>query len=296
MDTSNESMRVLGFSAGLGYRLKWPDQMFSLYYELNLQRYMLHNWRGNFIFENGNSNNFSFKVVLGRYSLDQMIFPRNGSDFSLGLQFTPPYSLFRKNNYYGGMDGNEKYRWVEYHKWTFKGEVYTPVVGDLIFHARGLFGYLGYYNRNLGYSPFEGFVMGGGGMSGYVVYGQDIISMRGYEDNSLTPISLIKDSNEEKPVYVGNVYNKITAELRYPILMQQQATIYVLGFLEAGNCWSDIKQFNPLTLKRSAGVGIRIFLPVVGMLGIDWGYGFDPIPGRPGANGSNIAWVLGQQF
>lgn len=288
VNTSNESMRVMGFSVGLGHMLKWPDPRFSLYYEVNLQRYMLNNWQGNFIFEDGNSNNFSLKVMLGRKSIDQPIFTRTGSDFMIGVQFTPPYSLFNPNRHYKEMDTREKYRWIEYHKWTFNAAIFTPIVGDLIFHARGQFGYLGYYNRDWGYSPFEGYVVGGGGMSGYVMYGQDIIALRGYEDNSLTPM--------QGTAFAGNVYNKITGEVRFPIILQPQSTIYALAFIEAGNCWSDIKQFNPFSVKRSAGVGIRIFLPIVGMLGLDWGYGFDPIPGRPGANGGNLAFVLGQQF
>ncbi|MDR1055450.1 MAG: outer membrane protein assembly factor BamA [Prevotellaceae bacterium] len=287
MNTTGESMKVMGLSVGLGYRLKWPDHMFSLYYELNLQRYMLNNWRGNFIFEDGNSNDLSLKIVFGRKSIDQPIFTRVGSDFSIGVQFTPPYSLF-SNKHWKEVKEEERYKWIEYHKWTFNGAVYTPIVGNLILHARGQFGYLGYYNKDWGYSPFGGFVVGGGGMSGYVMYGQDIIALRGYEDNSLTPLA--------GKAYAGNVYNKITAEVRFPIILQPQSTIYVLGFLEAGNAWSDIKQFNPFSLKRSAGFGVRIFLPIVGMLGLDWGYGFDTIPGRPGANGGNLAFVLGQQF
>ena len=289
MTTTGESMRVMGISAGMGHRLKWPDYMFTLYYELNLQRYMLNNWRGNFIFEDGNANNLSFKVSLNRASIDQPIYPSEGSEFSLGVQFTPPYSLF-SDKHYKEMKPIEKYKWIEYHKWSFNGAIYTPIVGKLVLHARGQFGYLGYYNKNWGYSPFEGFVVGGSGMSGYVMYGQDIIALRGYEDNSLTPLDYATNA------YVGNVYNKITTEIRFPVIEQPQSTIYLLAFLEAGNCWSDIKYFNPFSLKRAAGVGVRIFLPVVGMLGLDWGYGFDNIPGRPGANGSNLAFVIGQQF
>ena len=217
-----------------------------------------------------------------------MIYPRRGSDFTLGLQLTPPYSLFRdKNTDYKNMTDQDRYRWIEYHKWTFKGDLYTQLIGDLVLRTRVQFGYLGYYNRNLGYSPFEGFTLGGDGMTGYNTYGQEIIGLRGYENYALTP--LIDDA------YMGNVYDKFTIELRYPILLQPQSTIYALAFVEGGNAWSDIKDFNPFDIKRSVGVGVRIFLPVVGLLGLDWGYGFDKdFSGRKG--GSHFHFLIGQEF
>ena len=206
----------------------------------------------------------------------------------MGLQLTPPYSLFRpKDTNYKGMTDAQRYKWIEYHKWTFKGALFTPIVGDLVLMTRAQFGYLGYYNRNLGYSPFEGFIVGGDGMSGYNTYGSDIIGLRGYENNSLTP--------RKNNGYVGNVYDKFTVELRYPLVLQPQSTIYALLFLEGGNSWSDIKDFNPFQIKRSAGVGVRVLLPMVGMLGIDWGYGFDPV-GDKRRGGSNFHFVIGQQF
>jgi outer membrane protein insertion porin family len=286
-DGSNESMKVMGFSAGLGHRLKWPDSWFSLYYELSLQRYQLRNWTGGFLFSNGNSNNFSLKIMLGRKSTTNPIFPTNGSDFSVGVQLTPPYSLFSPNKNWKEMKSEEKYKWIEYNKWTFSGAVYSPVIGKLVLMARAQFGYLGFYNKKWGYSPFEGFIVGGDGMSGYVMYGQDMIALRGYENNSLTPYD---------GAYRGNVYDKFTVELRYPIIMQPSSQIYALTFLEAGNCWDSIGKFNPFDTKRSAGIGVRIYLPIVGMLGIDWGYGFDTIKDRSGANGSNFHFVIGQSF
>ncbi|MDD4057839.1 MAG: outer membrane protein assembly factor BamA [Bacteroidales bacterium] len=285
---SGQSMEVYGFGAGIGTRLKWPDNWFVLYNELSWQTYRLKDWQYYFLFTDGLSNNISWKINLSRNSTDQAIYPRKGSDFQMGLQITPPYSLFRsKDTNYKGMTDAQRYKWIEYHKWTFKGALFTPIVGDLVLMTRAQFGYLGYYNRNLGYSPFEGFIVGGDGMSGYNTYGSDIIGLRGYENNSLTP--------RKNNGYSGNVYDKFTVELRYPLVLQPQSTIYALLFLEGGNSWSDIKDFNPFQIKRSAGFGVRVLLPIVGMLGIDWGYGFDPV-GDKRRGGSNFHFVIGQQF
>ena len=292
--TNDQFMEIYGVAAGLGTRLKWPDSYFVLYNELSLQRYRLKDWQYYFIFTDGISNNFSWKINLRRTSTDQIIYPRGGSDIVFGVQLTPPYSLFRdKETDYASMSPQERYRWIEYHKWTFQSSFFNTLVGkevlgrDLVLMARAQFGYLGYYNRKLGYSPFEGFTVGGDGMSGYNTYGTDVIGLRGYKNQSLTPYA--------NNAYSGNVYDKFTLELRFPIILEPQSTIYVLTFLEGGNCWRDIKDFNPFAIKRSAGVGVRIMLPIVGMLGIDWGYGFDPVPGEK-RGGSNIHFVIGQQF
>ncbi|MDD2490688.1 MAG: outer membrane protein assembly factor BamA [Bacteroidales bacterium] len=227
---SGQSMEVYGFGAGIGTRLKWPDNWFVLYNELSWQTYRLKDWQYYFLFTDGLSNNISWKINLSRNSTDQAIYPRKGSDFQMGLQITPPYSLFRsKDTNYKGMTDAQRYKWIEYHKWTFKGALFTPIVGDLVLMTRAQFGYLGYYNRNLGYSPFEGFIVGGDGMSGYNTYGSDIIGLRGYENNSLTP--------RKNNGYSGNVYDKFTVELRYPLVLQPQSTIYALLFLEGGNSW-----------------------------------------------------------
>ena len=285
---SNERMEVFGASVGLGKRLKWPDNWFVLYNELSLQSYRLHDWNYYFIFSNGTSHNFSYKITLQRNSTDQPIYPRSGSDYQIGLQLTPPYSLFRdKNTDYQNMEDSEKYKWIEYHKWTVKGTQYTALTKNLVLMTRAFFGYLGFYNRDLGYSPFEGYVLGGDGMSGYSTYGTEVIGLRGYPNSSLTP--LINNA------YAGNVYDKFTVELRYPLILQPQSTIYALAFLEGGNSWSDIRDFNPFSIKRSAGIGVRVLLPIVGMLGIDWGYGFDPV-GTDKKGGSNFHFVIGQQF
>lgn len=287
---SDQYMEVYGAALGLGSRLKWPDNYFVLYHELSWQSYKLLNWNYNFLFNTGTSHNASYKISLNRNSTDQPIYPRGGSDLTFSLQLTPPYSLFRdKNTDYSKMSDQEKYKWIEYHKWTFKGALYTKIVGDLVLKTAANFGYLGYYNKSLGYSPFEGFQLGGDGMSGYNTYGSEIIGLRGYPNSSLTPLN--------GNAYSGNVYDKFTFELRYPVVLQPQSTIYALVFLEGGNCWSDIKDFNPFSIKRSAGVGLRVLLPIVGMLGIDWGYGFDPVPNQGlKRGGSQFHFIIGQQF
>ena len=310
--STDKMFEVFGFNAGLGTRLKWPDNYFVLYNNLSWQTYKLTNWTNSyFAFNDGISHNLSYTISLSRNSTDQQIYPRTGSEFSASLQLTPPYSLFRK--YTWGYDANdnrvklpvdsyqdvnyntwtsaERYKWIEYHKWKFNATVYTKIIGDLVLMTRAQFGYLGYYNRNWGYSPFENFQVGGDGMSGYMTYGAEIISLRGYEDYSLTPRKMTPYSRNYES-YAGNVYDKFTVELRYPVILQPQSTIFVLAFLEGGNCWSDIREFNPFQIKRSAGVGVRVFLPMIGLLGVDWGWGFDDAVN----GGSQFHFVLGQQF
>ena len=306
---NDRQMEVFGFSASIGTRLKWPDNYFVLYNGLSWQTYKLTNWySGYFIFDDGIAHNLSYSLNLVRNSTDQQIYPRQGSEFSFLLQLTPPFSLLRKFDYdadgnkvavgsykdvnYDNWTSSQRYKWIEYHKWKLSGAVYTRLAGDLVLMTRAQFGYLGYYNRNWGYSPFEGFLVGGDGMSGYSTYGSEVISLRGYENYSLTPYEP-SAYNSNGYAYAGNVYDKFTVELRYPVIMQPSSTIYVLAFLEGGNCWSDIRDFNPFQIKRSAGLGIRIYLPMLGLLGVDWGYGFDTSdPSRR----SQFHFVIGQQF
>ena len=308
---NDEFMEVYGFAAGIGKRLKWPDNWFVLYNQLSWQTYRLQNWAYQFLFDTGISHNLSYTLSLSRTSTDQQIYPRQGSDFSFSLQLTPPYSLMRKNDKgildaegnptkvtdwrkinYDLQSSQDRYKWIEYHKWSFKGSVFTKLAGDIVLMARAQFGYLGYYNRRWGYSPFEGFRVGGDGMSGYDTYGSEIISLRGYENYSLTP-QATSSYSQTGNYYAGNVYDKFTVELRYPVILQPQSTIYALLFLEGGNCWSDIRDFNPFQIRRSAGVGVRVFLPMIGLLGVDWGYGFD---NHDGNGGSQFHFVIGQQF
>jgi outer membrane protein insertion porin family len=317
--TSDQSFKVSGATIGLGRRLNWPDDNFTLYNEISYQNYSLTNWSsGGFLFSNGVSQNLSFKIQLSRNTTDQPIYPRTGSNISLSLQITPPFSLFKKKNFWKLSDKElnsvdaiteeeqynkeqaRKYKWIEYHKWNFKATWYNQIFKDLVLSFNTQFGYLGYFSKNLGYSPFEGFVLGGDGFSGYSLYGKETIALRGYENESITAsVPVTYYSSGAKSTYytnVSNVYNKVTMELRYPITLQPSATIYGLAFIEGGNSWYNIEQFNPFLLKRSAGVGIRAFLPMFGMLGIDWGYGFDNMPGRTGRSGGQFHFVMGQQF
>ena len=292
---NDRQMEVFGFSGGIGTRLKWPDDYFVLYNGISWQTYKLTNWySGYFIFDDGISHNLSYSLNLSRNSTDQQIYPRQGSEFVASLQLTPPYSLMRKNADsidYESQTAQQRYKWTEYHKWKISGTVYARLVGDLVLMSRAQFGYLGYYNRNLGYSPFEGFLVGGDGMSGYSTYGSEVISLRGYENYSLTPYVASK-YNSNGYAYAGNLYDKFTVELRYPVILQPQSTIFALMFLEGGNCWADIRDFRPFQIKRSAGVGVRVYLPMIGLLGVDWGWGFDDTQyGK-----SQFHFVIGQQF
>jgi outer membrane protein insertion porin family len=295
-EEGRQSMIIDGASLGLGKRLEWPDDFFSLYGELSYQQYDLNNYSYfKFLFENGTSNLLSLNLKLTRFSTGpNLIYPRSGSSFTFSVQATPPYSFISGKNMADSTVTDEvKYKWIEFHKWLFKADYYFPLMKNekLILNARFAFGYLGYYNRDIGPSPFENFYVGGDGMTGYSFYGRDVIALRGYTNGSLTPTDPVRGSP------AGNVYSKITFELRYPISLNQQATIYGLAFLEAGRAWYKLSEYNPFKMNRSAGIGLRANLPMFGLLGIDWGYGFDPVPsGESGANHSQFHFVIGQQF
>ena len=290
----SQYMKILGTSVGYGKRLSWPDDWFSVYFEASYQRYDLKDWNY-FIMQNGISNNLSFKAILSRRSIDNPIYTRSGSDFSVGLEITPPYSAFssKPHDYWATAPQEERYKNIEYHKWTFKGAIFKPLdrARKLVIMGRVEMGFLGYYNEYLR-SPFEKFVVGGDGMSGYNTYGSQTIGVRGYENSSLTPMKFI----DGRQAYDGNIYTKMTLELRYPITLQPSATVFALVFAEGGNAWSEFKDYNPFQLKRSAGVGLRIFLPIFGLMGIDWGYGYDNVPFRPNAGGSQFHFIIGQSF
>ena len=284
--TASMYYRSVGVFAGLGKRLQWPDPYFTFYGELGYQHYGLKGW-DSFILSDGNANTLSLKLVLQRSSVDAPFFSRSGSEFTLSVQATPPFSLWDGKNYADvNLSDQDRYRWIEFHKWLLKGRWYFPLTRnqDLVLMLGAEMGYLGHYNKNK-ISPFERFEIGGDGMTGYNIYGVDIISMRGYEDGALDPSS-----------YYSVAYNKYTMELRYPVILKPNSSIYVLGFLEGGNGFNSWREFSPFKIKRSAGVGVRLFLPVVGMLGIDWGYGFDPAYGKTERSGSQFHFVLGQQF
>ena len=290
-DEADQIQITSAIAVGYGYRLKWPDDFFTLYHELSFQHYKLQNMAGYYYFlndgtsqGNGGFNNFSIKTAFGRNSVDNPLYSRKGSSFTLSLQFTPPYSLLNGIDY-SKVGLQERYKWIEYHKWLFKGDWFTPVTRNqnLVVHTKFEYGFLGHYNKYR-QSPFEGFRVGGSGMSGYNLYGSDIVALRGYKDYSLSSSS------------GSNIYNKLSMELRYPVILKPSSTIYVLSFLEAGNAWDKFADFSPFKLHRSAGVGVRIFLPMFGLMGIDWGYGFDPVPGQSDAAGSQFHFVIGQQF
>ena len=285
-------LRTFGVSIGYGKRLSWPDDYFSFYGELSYQMYMMKDWPY-LIITDGTSHNLALNLQLSRSSIDNPIYTRRGSQFTLGLKITPPYSLIKGTTdaEYAQMTTSERYHLLEYHKWRFSGKVFTPLTADskLVLMARAEFGYLGHFNKNAK-SPFETFYMGGDGMSSYSSYSTEYISMRGYQSGSLTPYDATVGRN------MGYLYNKYTMELRYPISLEQNATIWALAFIEAGNCFADIKDYNPFNLKRSAGVGIRLFLPMFGLMGIDWGWGFDPINGSMSSGKSQFHFVLGQEL
>ncbi len=296
-DVPEEYMKISGASIGLGRRLNWPDDFFTLQNSLSYQRYHLKDYQ-NFLAENGTFNNLSLTTTLGRNSTDQPIYPRRGSNISLSLQITPPYSLFNNTIDYKTASEEVRYKWVEYHRWMFKGDWYKTIYENLVLYTRMHFGYLGMYNKDIGPSPFESFDVGGDGLTGYNLYGRETIAMRGYENGSLTP--RLNNNNEVVPGLSGkksgNVYTKVTMEIRYPVSLNPSATIYVLGFLEAGDAWYSIQDFSPFQAKRSAGVGLRAFLPMFGLLGVDWGYGFDEAYEGAGVSGSQFHFTIGQQF
>ena len=245
--------------------MKWPDDYFIFQAQLNYQNYTLQNWTtSNFLITDGSSNNINVKFTLSRNSVDPpQIYPRRGSNFSVSFAFTPPYSAFSKTDY-STLDVNHKYKFVEFHKWRVNAEWYTPLTrgkNPLVLKLAAKFGFLGYYNSKIGYSPFERFDVGGDGISNISLYGRDIISLRGYD--VLTPTT------------GAPFFTKFTTEIRFPFSLNPSATIYGLVFAEGGNYFNSIKEYNPLNLNRSAGVGVRIFLPMFGLLGFDYGIGFD---------------------
>ena len=292
--SGNRHFRTIGVSVGIGRRLSWPDRYFTIYNEISYQAYNLKDW-SSFLVTNGTSNIFALKTVLARNSVDSPIYPRTGSEFSLSLTLTLPYSLFQKNVDYAdpNLPDYKRYKWIEYHKWQFKAQWYYPLTNNnkLVLMARAEMGYLGSYNKNKP-SPFEGFDVGGDGMSGYNVYGVEIVGLRGYENSALTPYTYTADGRAD----YARAYNKYTMEIRYPFILKPSSTIYGLVFAEGGNAFKSWKEFDPFLIKRSIGVGARIYLPIVGMLGIDWGYGFDKAVGQTERSGSQVHFIIGTQF
>ena len=290
----DKSIQMYGLAVMFGKRLKWPDDYFQFTAELSYQRYVLSDWQY-FPVTNGKCNNLSLNLTLSRSSIDNPIYPRQGSEFSLSAQITPPFSLFDGTDYSkystsSQEDMNKMHKWIEYHKWKFKSKVYIPLMDPItvkrtpVLMGRVEFGLLGHYNKYKK-SPFETFDVGGDGITGYSSYATESIALRGYENSSLTPYGS-----------EGYAYTRLGLELRYPLMLETSTSIYALTFVEAGNAWHDVNKFNPFELKRSAGVGVRIFLPMIGMMGIDWAYGFDKIMGSSQYGGSQFHFILGQEF
>ena len=306
-------IQLFGASIGWGKRLRWPDDYFQLSTQLSYQRYMLRDWRY-FVISNGNCNNLNLGLTLSRVSTDNQLFPRTGSEVMASVSITPPWSLFDNKDYeHLATDPNsatyekeqqEKFRWIEYHKWKFKSRTFTSLTDGqkcLVLMTRVELGILGSYNKYKR-SPFETFYMGGDGMSGYSSsYAEETIGLRGYENGSISSSAAFKSimNGETVSSYNAYAYDRFTLELRYPFLLGN-TTIYGLGFVEAGNAWAHTGDFNPFDMKRSAGVGIRIFLPMVGLMGIDWAYGFDKVytdrSGTQSKGGSQFHFILGQEF
>ena len=289
---------MLGVSIGFGKRLRWPDDYFTFMAELSYTRYMLKAWQY-FLITDGNCNNVNLSLTLSRSSTNHPFFPTKGSELLLSVTATPPYSLWDGKDYKNlatnyqsanyQAEAKEKYRWIEYNKWKFKFRSFTGLMGITktpVLMTRVEFGILGSYNRYKK-SPFEAFYVGGDGTSGYSSgYATETIALRGYDNGSLAGSA---SSN-------AYAYSRMTLELRYPVMMQTSTSIYALAFLEGGNAWTNIKDFNPFDMKRSAGVGVRILLPMVGLLGVDWAYGFQKYINGQKVGGSQFHFIIGQEF
>ena len=286
-------LQMGGITVGFGKRLKWPDDYFTLTADLSYQWYNLKNWEYLYYMNNGTSNSLVFGLTLERNSIDNPLYTRRGSTFSLAFHFTPPANLFGHKNWKALSQANTEaakkdlYKWIEYWKLKFQARTYTPLTDPdgrwtLVLMTRADVGLLGSWNKYLK-SPFETFYVGGDGMSGSYTYATETIALRGYDNGQFTPFGS-----------EGYAYDRFVMELHFPLMLSTSATIYPLVFAEAGNAWTSVKKFSPFDLKRSAGVGVRIFLPMLGMMGIDWGYGFDKVLGQKG--GSNFHFVLGQEF
>ena len=291
-------VKMLGVSLGFGKRLRWPDDYFTFMAELSYTRYMLKAWQY-FLITDGNCNNVNLSLTLSRSSTNHPFFPTKGSELLLSVTATPPYSLWDGKDYKNlatnyqsanyQAEAKEKYRWIEYNKWKFKFRSFTGLMGITktpVLMTRVEFGILGSYNRYKK-SPFEAFYVGGDGTSGYSSgYATETIALRGYDNGSLAGSA---SSN-------AYAYSRMTLELRYPVMMQTSTSIYALAFLEGGNAWTNIKDFNPFDMKRSAGVGVRILLPMVGLLGVDWAYGFQKYINGQKVGGSQFHFIIGQEF
>ena len=281
-------LRVIGANVTFARKLKWPDDYFQVSHSLIYQYYNVKNFQNIFVFSDGYANNISYKFMITRNSVSAPIYPREGSELTFSVQLTPPYSAFTNKDYTTATD-QEKYKFLEFHKWKLNVSWFTKIVDNLVLNVRLKTGFIGWYNKQIGAPPFERFYLGGDGLSSWALDGREIIGMRGYDDSALTP-------TENGTEVGGTIFNKFTAELRYPITLNPSATIYVLAFAEAGKAWNDKRKYSPFNLYKSAGLGIRIYLPMFGLLGFDWAYGFDTLPGEKNASGSHFHISINQSI
>ncbi len=291
-DIDRQSFVTDGVSIVVGKRLTWPDDYFLLQVGANFQAYNLSNYTSVFSFGSGtgNYNNFSMDFTISRNSIDAPIYPRNGSLVSLSLGLTPAYSAFTDRNF-AALSDTEKYKWIEYHKWGINTAYFTPLVENLVLMVQAKFGFLGHYNSDIGTTPFERYYLGGDGLSGYNnLDGREVVGMRGYGNETLTP-NYWRSSNTG-----GTIYTKYTLEVRYPLSLNPSATIFVASFLEAGNSWLKFEDYNPFQTYKAAGFGVRVFLPMFGLLGLDWGYGFNNVTGLPDANRGQFHFSINQSI
>ena len=279
-DSRYWSLRLTGAGLSFTKRLKWPDDYFILSHSLSYKHYNLNNYTyaAGSVFTDGIANEFCYGLTLSRNSLDSPIYSRSGSEVSVSGSLTPPYSALNGRDY-SNLDIQDKFRWIEYYKLNIRGSWVLNLVGDVVLNARARFGWMGYYNKDIGTSPFGRYFVGGDGLQSWMIDGREVIPLRGYDNNSLSPEA------------GASIFDRYTIEVRQPIIESASATIWILGFLEGGNSWEDIRQFQPFNVYNSAGVGVRVYMPMFGLIGVDWGYGFDGTRG-----GSHFHFSIGQSI
>ena len=282
---NRQSLLITGINFGLGQRLKWPDDYFTLYQGLEFRRFNLNDFPTGFLdYTKGISNNVNYQFTLGRNNTDVPIFPTRGSQISFSAELTPPFSSFNGDIDYKSLSSEERFKLVEYHKWKLNADWFAPITSKFVIRTHGEFGYLGSYNKDLGLPPFERFYVGGDGLSNFVIDGREIIGLRGYQNNSITPAG------------GGALYNKYILEFRYILANTPSAQVFPLIFMEGGNNYDNFWDYRAFNLKRSAGAGIRIYMPMFGLMGVDVAYGFDPEPNGASASGWQTHFIIGQQF
>ncbi len=292
------SLNIQGVTLALGRRLQWPDDFFILRNSIAYQKYDIFEFNRGLGFDTGVANSFTFNTTLSRNSIDQPMFPRRGSDITLTVALTPPYSLFNSLDYENDPK-EELFKWIEYNKWNFDAKYYLPLGEKLVLAPRVHFGFINTYSQRATPGPFERFVLGGAGLTGQnIVLGTDVVGLRGYPDpqNLATTATSVTPYDDENDILGGTIFTKYVMELRFPVTQSPSATIYIQAFGEAGNNWNDFADFNPYDVRRSAGLGARIFMPAFGLLGLDWAYGFDPIIGGNTAAGPQFHFSIGNQI